>query len=174
MATENERFHVTKQQGFTLIELMIVVAIIGILAAIAIPAYQDFTVKARVSEGLVAASQAKTTVAEMLASGNPQAVNTGYRTGYVPPAATPNVTSVAIDAATGRITVTFPANAGNGTLVLTPNSPRGTALPRGTAAFQPPQNAVAWRCRAAGAATAGFAGTQAGTLLARYAPAECK
>jgi len=58
-----------KQSGFTLIELMIVVAIIGILAAIALPAYQDYTIRAKVTEGIIIASGAKTTVTENLLNG---------------------------------------------------------------------------------------------------------
>ena len=59
-----------KQQGFTLIELMIVIAIVGILAAIALPAYQDYTVRAKVSEAMVSLAESKTTIAEYFSANN--------------------------------------------------------------------------------------------------------
>ena len=59
-----------QQQGFTLIELMIVIAIVGILAAIALPAYQDYTVRAKVSEAMVNLAEAKTTIAEFYSANN--------------------------------------------------------------------------------------------------------
>jgi len=160
------------QKGFTLIELMIVVAIIGILAAVALPAYQDYTVRARVTEGLSLASTAKVNVADIHSSGNPQGDALGYQLGWTAPAATKNVTSIGIAADTGIITITTTAAAGNGTLTLAPNV-AGAALPVGTAAFTPAAGAITWRCAAAGAGTLA-AGQTAGTLLAKFAPSECR
>ena len=89
------------QKGFTLIELMIVVAIIGILAAVALPAYQDYTIRAKVAEGVVLASGAKLAVAENAANG------AAFRTGWAAPVETNNVKSVEVDDVTGKVTVTF-------------------------------------------------------------------
>lgn len=159
------------QKGFTLIELMIVVAIIGILAAVAIPAYQDYTIRARVTEGLNLASSAKLAVAENAANG----VN--YTAGWTAPATTTNVTSVAVSATTGEITITYAANvaaAGANTLILVPYTGAVTApvvIPDSTAAYTPPAGRVAWRCRAAGST---FGVGTAGTLAGNLAPAECR
>ena len=102
------------QQGFTLIELMIVVAIIGILAAVALPAYQDYTVKARVSEGILAASQCRTTVAEIYQTGSastpPVANGWGCEVTLSDSAPTKYVRTITTNA-DGMITVTLATNA---------------------------------------------------------------
>ncbi|WP_423213571.1 pilin [Rivibacter subsaxonicus] len=155
---------------------MIVVAIIGILASVALPAYQDYTVRARVSEGLVVATAAKLNVSEVLSTGNPNSDALGYRLGFTSPLASRNVAAIAIARATGQVTITMTANAGNGTLTLMPYTGAalpGTALPVGTAAFTPPTDSAKWRCSAAGVTTLAT-GQTVGTLPARFAPAECK
>ncbi len=83
-----------KQQGFTLIELMIVVAIIAILAAIALPAYQDYTIRSRVSELAVMASSFKATVAENIANNGGTIPATGACDGTGETAATVNMASI--------------------------------------------------------------------------------
>ena len=102
---------------------MIVVAIIGILSTVALVAYQNYTIRARVTEGLALANAAKLHVADILSSGNAQNNPQGYNTAYNTPSATRNVSGITIDPASGVITVTMTANAGGGTLTLTPNAP---------------------------------------------------
>lgn len=159
----------TMQKGFTLIELMIVVAIIGILAAVAIPAYQDYTVRARVAEGLAVASSAKLAVAENAANAK------AFASGWTAPQATPNLASIAIAAATGQVTIKTTTAAGNGTLVLVPSADDGTGTAAALAVGTPPAGGnIVWTCYSADKAAAPIAPTTAATLLAKYAPAECR
>ncbi len=153
------------QQGFTLIELMIVVAIIGILAAVALPAYQDYTVRAKVTEGLSLAASAKTAVSENAANGSP------FASGWTAPNATDAVSSVAVSSTNGEITIAYTtkvAAATANTLVLAPRD-GANALTAGT---PPVAGSVSWNCNSA-ATTSASAGTK-GTLQGKYVPAECR
>ena len=158
----------SNQQGFTLIELMIVVAIIGILAAVAIPAYQDYTKRAKVTEGIALGSAAKTTVVENAASA------AKYSLGYSQPTATKDVKSVVIDDVTGQITIKYAAPVqDDGTIILRPYTGLATApvaLPTSEAAYTPPATQINWACGALGAA----APAVAGTLEAKLAPSNCR
>ena len=161
------------QKGFTLIELMIVVAIIGILAAVALPAYQDYTVRAKVTEGLSLAGAAKTAIAENAANGAP------YKSGWTAPASTKNVESITIDDAAGFITITYAStiDGGSKTLILNPingSKTAGQAFTGGTttATTIPTAGSISWTCTSA-SSPAGVLG-QKGTIDSKYVPAECR
>jgi type IV pilus assembly protein PilA len=160
------------QQGFTLIELMIVVAIIGILAAIAIPAYQDYTIRAKVTEGIGLADAAKTAVAEAFQSGDMAGVTALAASWVATNSASKYVTSVGV-ANTGVITVKYSGivpQISAKTLTLSPFV-SGAALTGGAV------GAVDWGCAtltAAAAAANGLTVTVLGDLPARYTPASCK
>jgi len=135
------------QKGFTLIELMIVVAIIGILAAVALPAYQDYTTRAKVSEVVLMAAPAKLAVSETASSLGGLASVTASNSGYAFPGATKYVSGVTVTDTTGVVKSTSTVPTATGDIVLTP-----TAV--GTS------GQLTWKCTT--------------TITPKYVPAECR
>lgn len=183
------------QKGFTLIELMIVVAIIGILAAVALPAYQDYTIRAKVVEGLVLGSSMKIVVADNAANGSANATGglfTGMPTGTAAAVTacnaagtcvqqvavaggnlTKNVIGITGTTVSGEILVNYTAAlvpaASNG-LTINPTS-NGAVLVAGT----PPGGPIVWTCYTSGkAAIGGYTVPATVTLLPKFAPSECR
>ena len=171
------------QKGFTLIELMIVVAIIGILAAVALPAYQDYTVRAKLSEAVIAGSAFKGMMSEAFQTDSVAGLNNAAAAINAKPATEKSSKFVQDVVVTGAATpwpivVTITASANNGiptavngqTIVFSPNVNGGTPVAAA-------QGAIDWACTSLGVATAtsrGLANRTAGTLVAKYAPSECR
>ncbi|HKS56876.1 MAG TPA: pilin [Steroidobacteraceae bacterium] len=164
------------QKGFTLIELMIVVAIIGILAAIAIPAYQDYTIRSQVSEGLTLAGAAKAAVAESFSQTGAAPVNRTVAGMSAVETDTSGKYVTQVLVTNGTITITY-GNEANGkiatqTLALTP--------------YETADASVAWQCGASnapvGAALLGTNSTNGGpvaavgttSVLSKYLPKACR
>ena len=146
-----------QQKGFTLIELMIVIAIIGILAAIAIPAYQDYTVRSKVAEGLNLAGAAKLAVSETYdAIGSFPGTQASYGLPVNPGSIVGTYVSQ-VGVANGTITITYNGNVGGNpdqqgnTIIILPDTSNAGSL--------------VWDCTIAGAA---------GTVPAKYRPANCR
>ena len=163
------------QQGFTLIELMIVVAIIGILAAVAIPAYQDYTVRSKVTEGMNMASSAKISIAEGFQSDDMvgmQAAADEYNLNFTPSKYVGNITP---NNATGIISVLFrsPQQINGSTLLYTPSIViNGTAVALATGLT----GSIDWACTSSTNVTAArrLLPGAVTTIPSRFVPSECK
>ncbi len=167
------------QQGFTLIELMIVIGIIGVLASIAVPAFQGYLARTKVIEGLSLAASTKTAVSENAANGVP------FASGWVAPFPTPIVsadptgasrliadTGITIDDSNGIITITY-------TNIIAPNSPTLLLIPVDGANLLEPgkiiQNGmVNWQCHSKTPPLNNIHREIAGTLEDKFVPADCR
>lgn len=146
------------EKGFSLIELMVVIAIVAILAALAIPAYQDYTIRAKVTEGLGQASTVKVLVTENAALGSP--LNAGFSS-----QSTQIVSAISVDQSNGEIEVEFSAKAGGragaNTIIFIPTYDNGIPLVGDSTKSTVPHKALEWNC-------------SAGTLPLRYRPPACR
>jgi len=169
-------------QGFTLIELMIVVAIIGILAAIALPAYQDYTIRSKVSEGIVAASAVRSLLSEAYQTDNVTgmtAVSKAFNFTVIGQKASKYVKDVQVVAGTPWTITIFiealnnngmPSSLDNLTLKWSPNVVKVVPVAGSV-------GAIDWACASDSSLTAtarGLTNVALGTLPAKYAPSECR
>jgi type IV pilus assembly protein PilA len=176
--------------GFTMVELMIVLAIVGVIAAYAVPSYQDYVARSRVGEGITLAGPARLLVADNALNGM------RFDLGYTSPPPTRNVESLRIDPDSGEIEIRYTervSSAGANALHLVPSTSAqsdtddawaapGTNRAQGRIALRPgvpPTGMLAWECFAAGKSSSSFdtpgpTPTQAATLAPKLAPPECR